>query len=457
METRKPVVRECAAQENTRAVPKPSCVGGDTVQTAQSQALWRAAQEFMPGGVNSPVRSFRSVGIDPLFIDRGEGAYVIDADGNRFVDYVLSWGPMILGHAAPPVVEAVARQAERGTSFGAPTAGEVELGRRIVEALPSVERVRLVNSGTEATMSALRLARAATGRDLVVKFAGCYHGHVDSLLVQAGSGAATMGVPDSAGVPAAFASTTLVLPYNDIEAVRTLFTARGQEIAAVIVEPVAANMGVVPPAEGFLAGLRAVTRQYGALLIFDEVITGFRLGYGGAQGYYGIKPDLTCLGKIIGGGMPVGAYGGPAAIMSLVAPTGPVYQAGTLAGNPLATAAGVATLDGLRAEGTYERLASYMGALAEGLRRAARAAGVPVTVNQVGSMLTLFFHPGPVTDWESAARADREKYARFFRSMLAQGIYLPPSQFEAWFASTCHGEAELEATLEAAQKAFREL
>ena len=411
----------------------------------------------MPGGVNSPVRSFRSVGMDPLFIDHGEGAYVIDADGNRFVDYVLSWGPMILGHAAPQVVDAVARQAGRGTSFGAPTAGEVELTRRIVEALPSVERVRLVNSGTEATMSALRLARAATGRDLIVKFAGCYHGHVDSLLVQAGSGAATMGVPDSAGVPAAFASTTLVLPYNDIEAVRALFAARGQEIAAVIVEPVAANMGVVPPAEGFLAGLREITQQYGTLLIFDEVITGFRLGYGGAQGYYGVKPDLTCLGKIIGGGLPVGAYGGSAAIMSLVAPTGPVYQAGTLAGNPLATAAGVATLDGLRTEGTYDRLNGYMTALADGLRQRARAAGVPVTVNQVGSMLTLFFHPGPVTGWESAARADRERYARFFRAMLAQGIYLPPSQFEAWFASTCHGEDELEATLRAAQKAFREL
>ena len=403
------------------------------------------------------MRSFRSVGMDPLFIDHGEGAYVVDVDGNRFVDYVLSWGPMILGHAAPSVVEAVARQAGQGTSFGAPTAGEVELARRIVEALPSVERVRLVNSGTEATMSALRLARAATGRALVVKFAGCYHGHVDSLLVQAGSGAATLGVPDSAGVPAAFASTTLVLPYNDIGAVERLFAARGHEIAAVIVEPVAANMGVVPPADGFLTGLREITRQHGALLIFDEVITGFRLGYGGAQGYYGVKPDLTCLGKIIGGGLPVGAYGGPAAIMNLVAPTGPVYQAGTLAGNPLAMAAGVATLDGLRAEGTYDRLNGYMTALAEGLRREAREAGVPVTVNQVGSVLTLFFHPGPVTNWESAAKADREMYARFFRGMLAQGIYLPPSQFEAWFSSTCHGEAELAATLRAAQKAFRDL
>src|SRR5690606_18323065 len=391
------------------------------------------AQRVIPGGVNSPVRAFRAVGGVPLFFARGAGAHLYDLDGNSYIDYVGSWGPLILGHAHPGVVAAVQETAARGTSFGAPNLAELRLAELIVAAVPSVERVRLVNSGTEATMSALRLARAYTGRHRIIKFAGCYHGHVDSLLVQAGSGATTLGVPDSPGVTPAVAADTLLAPYNDLQAVEALFAAHGQEIAAIIVEPVAGNMGLVPPRPGFLEGLRELTARHGALLIFDEVITGFRVAYGGAQSLYGVQPDLTCLGKVIGGGMPIGAYGGRADIMDMISPAGPVYQAGTLSGNPLAAAAGVATLEALQQDGVYARLAELGRRLAEGLAEQARRTGVPAQVAQVGSCVGFFFAQEPVVDYDSARRADVRRYGAFFHKMLARGVYLPPAQFETMF------------------------
>lgn len=407
--------------------------------------------------MNSPVRAFRAVGGQPRFIRRGFGARVEDVDGNVYIDYVCSWGPLILGHAHPAVVAAVKAAAESGTSFGAPTEAEVELARLVCRLFPSVELVRFVNSGTEATMSAIRVARAYTGRPKILKFDGCYHGHADSLLVKAGSGVLTFNAPDSAGVTAAAAGETLSAPYNDLATVERIFEAQGQEIAAVIVEPVAGNMGVVPPKPGFLEGLRRLTAEAGALLIFDEVITGFRLAPGGAQELYGITPDLTCLGKILGGGLPVGAYGGRRDIMSLVAPLGPVYQAGTLSGNPLAMAAGLATLRALLEPGSYERLETVSHRLAAGFAEAAREAGIPVRVNRVGSMLTVFFTGDEVTDYEGARRADTAQFARFFHGMLERGVLLPPSQFEALFVSLAHTEAEVEFTVEAARQVFAEI
>jgi glutamate-1-semialdehyde 2,1-aminomutase len=415
-----------------------------------SERLFEAASRTIPGGVNSPVRAFRGVGGQPFFVARAAGARLHDVDGRAYLDFVGSWGPLILGHAAPAVVEAVQAAAAGGTSYGAPTPGEVELAAAISSAVPSMEMVRLVSSGTEAAMSAIRVARGATGRDLLVKFDGGYHGHADSLLVRAGSGGATLGLPDSAGVPAALAALTATVAFNDLDAVRELFRRRGDEIAAVIVEPVAGNMGVVPPAPGFLEGLRAVTAAHGALLVFDEVITGFRVAHGGAQARYGVRPDLTCLGKIIGGGLPVGAYGGSRAVMSRVAPLGPVYQAGTLSGNPLAVAAGLATLRALGDAAVYPRLEALGAALEGGLRAAAEKAGVPLTVNRVGSMLTAFFCPGPVVDYAGARAADTARYARFFHAMLARGVYLAPSQFEAAFVSLAHTEGDLAAAAQAA-------
>jgi glutamate-1-semialdehyde 2,1-aminomutase len=421
-----------------------------------SERLYAEACRVIPGGVNSPVRAWNAVGGHPLFIQRGRGAEVIDADGRSFLDLVASWGPLVLGHAHPSVVNAVGERTRRGTSFGAPTAGEIELARLLVEAVPSVEQVRLVSSGTEATMSALRLARAATGRDGILKFTGCYHGHVDALLVRAGSGAMTLGVPDSPGVPSVLAALTLGAEFNDVAGVRALLRARGGEIAAAIVEPVAGNMGVVPPAPGFLETLREETERAGALLVFDEVITGFRVGWSGAQGRYGVTPDLTCLGKVIGGGLPLAAFGGRRDLMERLAPVGPVYQAGTLSGNPVSVAAGLATLTTLReTPGAYERL-EELGALAEAeLSAAAAAAGVPACVNRVGSMLTLFLGVEEVRDHAGARRADTGRFGRFFRGMLEEGIYLPPSQFEAFFLSLAHREADIERVARAARKVLR--
>ncbi|MGE5646643.1 MAG: glutamate-1-semialdehyde 2,1-aminomutase [Acidobacteriota bacterium] len=415
---------------------------------SKSQNLFARAQKSIPGGVNSPVRAFRGVGGTPPFIVRGEGSHIWDADGNEYIDYVGSWGPLILGHRHPAIVEAIEGALACGTSFGAPTEGEIELAEAICDAVPSIEMVRLVNSGTEATMSALRLARAFTGRDLTVKFEGCYHGHVDSLLVKAGSGVATLGIAEAAGVPQAFAGTTVALPYNSIEAVERCFKWYGDNIAAVIVEPVAGNMGVVPPEQGFLAGLRRVTAAHGALLIFDEVMTGFRVAFGGAQAFYGIKPDLTTLGKVIGGGLPVGAYGGRRDVMSLVAPSGPMYQAGTLSGNPLAVAAGLATLRELK------RNPEIYTDLARRTRQLAEAAPEGITVNTAGSMMTYFFTPEPVRNYEDAQLADRARFAEFFRWMLDRGIYLPPSQFEAAFVSAAHSDADIGHTVEAVRGFF---
>lgn len=419
-----------------------------------SRELLAAAQRVIPGGVNSPVRAFRGVGGEPFFVARGAGAQVWDVEGRAYIDFVGSWGPLILGHAPAAVVEAVAEAARRGTSYGAPTGQEVEMAEALTAAYPSMEMVRLVNSGTEAAMSAIRLARGATGRDLLIKFDGCYHGHADSLLVKAGSGGATFGIPDSAGVPAALARLTLSVGFNDLDGVRAIFRERGGEVAAVIVEPVAGNMGVVPPAPGFLEGLRAVTAAHGALLIFDEVITGFRVAYGGAQELYGVRPDLTCLGKIIGGGLPVGAYGGSRGVMSRVAPLGPVYQAGTLSGNPLAVAAGLATLAALRDGDAYLRLDTLGARLEAGLRAGAEKAGVPLTVNRVGSMLTAFFCAGPVTDYAGARSADTKRYARYFHAMLERGVALAPSQFEAAFVSLAHRPADIERAATAAAEAL---
>jgi glutamate-1-semialdehyde 2,1-aminomutase len=424
------------------------------MQTQRSEALFAQARELMPGGVSSPVRAFKAVGGTPRFIARGEGAYLFDVDGNRYIDYVLSWGPLILGHAAPSVVAAIQQAAARGASFGAPTEAELRLAELIVAAMPSVEMLRFVNSGTEATMSALRLARAYTKRTKIIKFAGGYHGHADMLLVAAGSGALTLGTPDSPGVPPGATRETLVAPYNDTAAVEILFAHYPDEIAAVIVEPVAGNMGCVPPAAGFLEGLRALTRDRGALLIFDEVMTGFRVAYGGAQTLSGIAPDLTSLGKIVGGGLPAAAYGGRREIMELVAPSGPVYQAGTLSGNPLAMAAGIAQLEALRAPGVYERLEHLSARLADGFATAARAAGVAICQTRVGSMFCTFFTDEPVTDETSAKRSDTHAYATFFHAMLEAGVYLAPSQFEAGFLSFAHSDEDIARTVQAAGHAF---
>jgi glutamate-1-semialdehyde 2,1-aminomutase len=421
---------------------------------AISQKLFARASELMPGGVSSPVRAFRSVGGEPIFIRWARGAWIEGADSARYIDYVGSWGPMILGHAQADVIAAIQDAAELGTSYGAPHEGEIVLAEEIIEAVPSIEKVRLVSSGTEAVMGALRVARGFTGRDLVVKFEGCYHGGADYLLVKAGSGLATLGTPDSAGVPAAIASTTVVLPFNDVTALRELFAARGKEIAALIVEPVVGNMGCVPPEPGYLEALREVTAAHGALLVFDEVMTGFRLARGGAQAVYGIRPDLTCLGKIVGGGMPLAAYGGRRDVMDRIAPLGPVYQAGTLSGNPLAVAAGVTTLRMLKAPGTYERLEKSSARLEANLADAAKAAGVPVTIQRVGSMLTPFFTSGPVRSWDDAAKCDKAGFGRWHGAMLAEGVYWPPSQFEAAFVSLAHDDETHDLTARAARKAF---
>jgi glutamate-1-semialdehyde 2,1-aminomutase len=424
------------------------------ISRTESARLFAEAQNLLPGGVDSPVRAFKSVGGQPLFFERGAGARIWDADGNEYIDWMCSWGPLILGHAHPSVVAAVQAAVAGGTSFGAPNRREVELAALVRDFMPAVEMVRFVSSGTEATMSALRLARAATSRDKIVKFRGCYHGHADSLLVEAGSGVLTLSIPGTPGVTRGAAADTLVADFNDLASVERLFAANPGQIAVVVVEPVAGNMGVVEPAAGFLQGLRDLTSRHGALLLFDEVMTGFRVGSGGAQGRYGVTPDLTALGKIIGGGMPVGAYGGRRDLMEMIAPAGPVYQAGTLSGNPAAMAAGIATLRALQQPGVYEGLEVSTETLAQGLRAAAAAAGTALTVNRAGSMLTAFFTAGPVDGYAQATASDTARFGRFFQSMLDQGVYLPPAQFEAWFGSTAHGEREVEATLAAARRAF---
>ena len=422
----------------------------------ESRALQKRAEQLIPGGVNSPVRAFRSVGSDPPFLVRGAGAHVWDADGNRYIDYVGSWGPLILGHSDPKVLDAIIQAARNGTSFGASTPTEADLAELVIEAFPAIEKVRFVSSGTEATMSAIRLARAATSRKLIVKFEGCYHGHSDALLVKAGSGVATLGIPGSAGVPNEFVELTLALPYNNLSAVEAAFAKFKGQIACVIVEPVVGNMGCVPPQPGYLEGLREITAREGTLLLFDEVMTGFRVAFGGASELYGIKPDLTTLGKIIGGGLPVGAYGGPAKIMDLIAPLGPVYQAGTLSGNPLAMAAGIASLGELKANRTkfYKQLDEMSGKLVSGIAGAAKDAGVAMTVNRVGSMFTFFFTDKQVTDWVSASTCDTATFGRFHGALLEAGVWLPPSQFEAAFLSTAHTVADIDATIAAAREAL---
>lgn len=423
----------------------------------KSAALFAEAQTLMPGGVNSPVRAFKSVGGTPRFMERGEGPFLFDVDGNRYIDYVLAWGPLLLGHGNSKIIAAIEEQARRGVVFGTPTAGEVELARMLVRLVPHMERVRLVSSGTEATMSALRLARAATGRDLFIKFDGCYHGHGDSFLVRAGSGAATLDVPDSPGVPAALAAMTCVARFNDLESVRAVFAAHPGQIAALFVEPVVGNYGVLPPRPGFLAGLRELCNANGALLVFDEVMTGFRVAPGGAQELYGVRADLVTLGKVIGGGMPIGAYGGSAELMERMAPSGPVYQAGTNSGNPVTVAAGIAALTEMERTGASGLAAAAAKQLAERLRELTRSLGIPATVNQVGSMWSLFFTAGPVDDLESIGRADKPLFNRFHSAMLARGVYLPPSAFESAFVSSAHTGREIEATMAAAGDALREI
>lgn len=423
----------------------------------KSVRLFAEAQQYIPGGVNSPVRAFKSVGGNPVYIAKGEGSRVVDVDGNTYIDYIGSWGPLILGHAHPKVLAAIQEAAALGTSFGAPTERETEMAKLVCEIVPSVEVVRMVNSGTEATMSALRLARGYTKRNKIMKFEGCYHGHADSLLIKAGSGVATLGLPDSPGVPEATAINTITVPYNDLESVKMAFEAFGDDLAAVIVEPVAGNMGVVPPQPGFLQGLREITQRYGTLLIFDEVMTGFRVARGGAQELYGITPDLTTMGKVIGGGLPVGAYGGRRDIMLQIAPAGPIYQAGTLSGNPLAMAAGLTTLRELGQEGVYERLEALSARLAEGLTDNARKLGIPHTVNRVGSMVCLFFTETPVVNYETAKTSDLERFSKYFRHLLEEGVMIPPSQFEGMFVSLAHTEADIERTIEASYHAMKKL
>ncbi len=423
-------------------------------QTTQSHQLFTEAKHLMPGGVNSPVRAFKSVGSEPVFIERAEGAYLWDVDGNRYIEYINTWGPSIVGHANPEVVAALIEAVPKGTSYGAPTRLENQMARMVIDAIPAVEMVRFVNSGTEATMSALRLARAFTGREKMIKFEGCYHGHADMFLVQAGSGVATLGLPDSPGVPKSTTAATLTAPYNDLAAVEALFASNPGEIAGVILEPVVGNAGCLVPEPGFLEGLRALTQKHQALLIFDEVMTGFRLSYGGAQARFGIEPDLTCLGKIIGCGLPVGAYAGRREIMEMVAPAGPMYQAGTLSGNPLAMTAGIKTLEILQRPGQYEYLEARSAQLADGLLKAAHDAGHAATGNRVGAMFTLFFADGPIRSFQDAKRSDLSKFARFHRGMLERGVYLAPSQFEAGFMSLAHTEADIDYTLTAARAVF---
>lgn len=424
----------------------------------RSEDAFQRAEKLMPGGVSSPVRAFKAVGGTPLFIREGHGATIVDVDGNKYIDYVMSYGPLICGHAPDNLVAALSKAIGRGTSYGAPTEAEIQLAAVITAAMPAIEQVRFVNSGTEAAMSAIRLARAATGRDLVVKCSGCYHGHSDALLVSAGSGAMTLGTPSSPGVPASLAATTVVVPYNDLAAAEQAFEQHPGRIACFAVEPVAGNMGLVPPADGYLAGLRTLCDRHGALLLFDEVMSGFRVGWTGAQGRFGVTPDLTCLGKVIGGGLPVGAYGGGRDLMQRVAPAGPVYQAGTLSGNPLAMTAGLATLELCAETGFYERLDALAARLADGLRLAAQDAGVPMQVEQVGGMVCPFFRSADgsrVRDFQTALACDTKRFAMFFQAMLEEGVYLPPSQFEAWFPSSVHDEATIDRTLAAAAKALR--
>ena len=423
----------------------------------KSQSLYERALNIIPGGVNSPVRACKSVGADPLFIERGEGCMIFDADGNRYIDYIGSWGPLILGHRHPAVMEAIISVLERGTSFGAPTDLEIQLAQMVIDAVDSVDVVRMVNSGTEATMSAIRLARGATGRDIVIKFDGCYHGHADTLLVAAGSGVATLGIPGSPGVPEAVAQHTISLPFNDKDAIEKVMDDKGDKIACVIVEPVAGNMGMVPPANGFLETLRELTQKHGAVLIFDEVMTGFRVAYGGAQSIYGIVPDLTCFGKVIGGGLPVGAYGGNKDIMSQIAPQGTVYQAGTLSGNPIAMTAGIATLEQLRKDGVYESLEEKSSRLVAGLANASQKAGVAARVGHVGSMLGMFFTDRDIACFEDAKTCDLELFSSFYQGMRQQGVYIAPSQFEALFLSTEHADEHIDATANAAEQVLKNL
>ena len=422
---------------------------------SKSQSLYRESLEYMPGGVNSPVRAYKAVGGNPIFIQRGSGAKIYDVDGNEYIDHVCSWGPLILGHAHPEVVAALNEQISKGASYGAPTELELEMARIITDAVPSIEMVRMVNSGTEATMSAIRLARGYTGRSKIVKYEGCYHGHGDSFLIKAGSGALTFGVPTSPGVPEETAKLTITAPYNDLERLREIFAAEGENIAAVIIEPVAGNMGVVPPNPGYLEGLRELTKQYDSLLIFDEVITGFRLALGGAQEFYNVSPDLTCLGKIIGGGLPVGAYGGKKEIMEQMAPSGPIYQAGTLSGNPLAMIAGITTLKILHQGDVYQKLEEKAAKLASGLSEAAKDADAKVSFNRVGSMLCTFFTEEKVVDYDTASTSDTQKYASFFQKMLEEGVYLAPSQFETAFVSLVHEDEDIDRTIEASYSAFK--
>jgi glutamate-1-semialdehyde 2,1-aminomutase len=423
----------------------------------RSIALYQKALGMIPGGVNSPVRAFKAIGIPPAFIDRGKGSHLWDVDGNEYIDYVGSWGPMILGHAHPRVVAALKKAAPKGTSFGAPTPLEIDLAARVKKAFPSIELLRMVSSGTEAVMGAIRVARGFTGRDKILKFEGCYHGHGDSLLVKAGSGATTFGIPDSLGVPEALARHTLTAPFNDLEAVRTLVRQNPGQLACIIVEPIVGNMGVVLPEAGFLEGLRKICDEEAIVLIFDEVITGFRVAYGGAQELYGIKADLTCLGKIIGGGLPVGAYGGKQAIMEKVSPLGGVYQAGTLSGNPIAMTAGLETLDLLRSRKVYQALEEKTTYLTEAIAKSAEERGIPVTINRATGLFTVFFAGGPVTHYQKAKMSDTKRFAQFFIQMMEEGVYLPPSQFEAWFVSLAHSQKDLDRTAEACDSAFRKI